>query len=99
MTVFGKNDTSTFNAPTINIDLSYTLFLRYLKGGKYLLRGFALHNTATHHRGNMVMTTVDGAQRYFYLSFQVRYNFLDFPNPGGTALSGEAITAGIIYGF
>lgn len=33
-----------------------------------------------------------------YLNFQLKYNLVNYNNPGGTLLSGNALTASIIYG-
>jgi len=97
--VFGNKDSAVFNSGNVHLGVGYTLFIHHLKCGKYILKGYALRNSVQHRKGDPVFTDIYGTERYSYLTFQVKYNFLDFANPGGTNLSGGAITAGIVYGF
>lgn len=37
--------------------------------------------------------------KYSYLSFQAKFNYLGYKNPGGTDYSGNAFTFGVVYGM
>ena len=37
-------------------------------------------------------------RRYSYLSLQAKYNYINYKNPGGTDLMGNAVTIGLVYG-
>ena len=41
----------------------------------------------------------DDADKYSYLSLQVKFNWLGYSNPGGTNYSGNAFTIGLSYGM
>ncbi len=38
-------------------------------------------------------------EKYSYLSLQAKYNFVNYNNKGGTDLSGNSFTFGLLYGF
>jgi len=86
-------DTMAFSSFNFNIGIGYKIFLRHIRSATYL------HKYTNYHSKKTSFANITCAERYSYLAFQVKYNFLGYTNPGGTSLSGNAITVGVVYGL
>ena len=79
-------DFKTFNA---NLGLGYKLFVKHIPKKEY-------PSVPSHQYNRRIKVR---PERYSYLAFQVKYNFLNYNNHGGTDLSGNAATISIAYGI
>jgi len=93
VSAFNTRDTVIFESFNFNIGFGYKIFLRHFKKATYQVQYISRHSKRPS------MMEIDCAERYSYLAFQVKYNLLNYTNPGGTDLSGNAFTVGIVYGF
>lgn len=91
----GADTTNTivFNSVNLNFGLGYRLFLRHIRKAVYPYAYYPRHSN------RRIITDMTCAERYSYLAFQVKYNVLNFANPGGSDFSGNAITVGVVYGL
>jgi hypothetical protein len=86
-------DTAAFKTFNVNLGLGYKLFLTHIRKGEYPRAYYRRDPSQVYRRINKRQ------ERYSYLAFQVKYNFLKYNNPGGSDFSGNAATIAIIYGL